>query len=230
MSNQYIDWDDVEKKEARGYDDNVDLGEVQDLGQTYVHTQKGTGDKTQFYIPKYLVRGYDGSTLWFNVGESQLRGFEMSGPPKDTDYRTRYSNKTTQPDIERRIPLIQERLNVQKRSVQEEAVITKEPTRETKTVEVPVRREELTIERRPSGGRTEATGKPVESPTEVRVPLEHEEISTSKTPEVKEEVVARKTPITETRRVTEELKGEKVRTGSNVATRNVGTVNDEDDE
>lgn len=38
---QVIEWDDVIKKEARGTND-ADLGEVQEIGQTYVLTQKGT--------------------------------------------------------------------------------------------------------------------------------------------------------------------------------------------
>jgi len=37
---QGIEWEDVIKKEARGTNDD-DLGEVQDIGQTYVVTQKG---------------------------------------------------------------------------------------------------------------------------------------------------------------------------------------------
>lgn len=227
MSNQYIDWEDTRKKEARGVDDGVDLGEVQDFGQSYVHTQKGTADKTQFYVPKYLVRGYDGDTLWFNVGESQLNEFAMDRPPVDNDYRTRYSTRNTQPDIERRIPLMQERLNVQKKPVREEVVITKEPIREQKTVEVPVKHEELTIERRPASGSTQATQGPVDSPTEVRVSLEHEEVEVSKTPEVKEELVARKTPVTETRRVTQEVKGERIRTGKNVKIRSQTEMEEE---
>ena len=36
-----IAWDDVIKKEARGAVDDSDFGEVQELGQQYVLTQKG---------------------------------------------------------------------------------------------------------------------------------------------------------------------------------------------
>lgn len=230
LSNQYIDWQDITKKEARGVDDNVDLGEVQDFGQSYVHTQRGLGNQTQFYIPKYLVRGYDGSTLWFNVTESQLNEFARDSPPQDTDYRNRYSSRSTESDVERRIPIMQERLNVQKRPVREEAVITKEPVREQKTVDIPVTREELTIERRPASESTQATRGPVDSPTEERIPLEREEVSVSKTPEVKEEIVARKTPVTETRRVTEEIRGERVSTtGQNISTKSKSSL-EEDEE
>lgn len=211
-----IDWQDTIKKEARGDSENVDLGEVQNLGQSYVHTQRGMGSKTQFYIPKYLVRGYDGSTLWFNVSEGQLNEFARDTPPSDQDYRSRYRSKEIeqrQPNIEQRIPLISERLDVKKRPVTEEAVITKEPVKETKTVEVPVRHEELTIERRPASGSTQTPSEgPVESSQDIRVPLEREEVDVSKSPEVREEVIAKKTPVTETRTVTDEVRSERVKT------------------
>ena len=61
-----IDWDDVIKKEVRGNNDE-DLGEVQEIGDTYVLTQKGMLQKVKFYIPKYLVEGYDGNVLRFRV-------------------------------------------------------------------------------------------------------------------------------------------------------------------
>jgi hypothetical protein len=57
---QSIAWDDVIKKEARGTVDDSDFGEVQEIGQHYVLTQKGMVSKDKFYIPKYLVQGYDG--------------------------------------------------------------------------------------------------------------------------------------------------------------------------
>jgi hypothetical protein len=64
MSNttESIAWDDVIKKEARGATDDSDFGEVQEVGQQYVLTQKGMVSKEKFYIPKYLVQGY-GSML-----------------------------------------------------------------------------------------------------------------------------------------------------------------------
>ena len=60
-SSKSIDWFELglSRKEARGLN-NYDLGEVQEVGQTYVVTQKGTIKKEKFYIPKYLAEGYDG--------------------------------------------------------------------------------------------------------------------------------------------------------------------------
>ena len=59
-----LNWSEVVKKEARGQN-KEDLGEVQDVGQNYVLVQKGMINKEKFYIPKYLVEGYDGKVLWF---------------------------------------------------------------------------------------------------------------------------------------------------------------------
>jgi hypothetical protein len=43
------------KKEARGLDKNEDLGEVQEIGQEFVVTEKGRLKKHKFYLPKYLL-------------------------------------------------------------------------------------------------------------------------------------------------------------------------------
>jgi hypothetical protein len=51
---QGIDWDDVIKKEARGINDE-DLGEVQEVGDTYVLVQKGLINKEKYYIPQNEV-------------------------------------------------------------------------------------------------------------------------------------------------------------------------------
>src|ERR687896_2612688 len=61
-----INWTEVIKKEARGKNDE-DLGEVQEIGDTYILVQKGLINKERFYIPKYLAEGYDGNALWFKV-------------------------------------------------------------------------------------------------------------------------------------------------------------------
>lgn len=81
-----IYWDEVIKKEAIGAEDDSDFGEVQDVGQHYVVTQKGLISKDKFYIPKYLVQGYDGSTLWFNGSENDLEGWKRDSPPDYNEY------------------------------------------------------------------------------------------------------------------------------------------------
>ena len=209
-TNESIAWDNIIKKEARGAVDDSDFGEVQELGQQYVLTQKGMVSKQKYYIPKYLVQGFDGDTLWFNASESDLEGWKRDSPPDNNEY-SNYKTQETPPDVETRIPLIEERLNVSKSTSTSEATITKEPVTETKTVEVPVTHEELTVERRsPSESSSSTTERPVQSKTDTKVQLNKEDVQVTKEPYVKEEVVVKKKPVTETRTVSDTVTSEKV--------------------
>lgn len=108
---QWIDWNSTIKKEARGVEDEYDLGEVQDVGASFIHTQKGITSKQQFYIPKYLVEGYDGNTLWFKITEALATEMIRDSPPADADYRAKYGAPDMRSDIEQRIPLIAGRID-----------------------------------------------------------------------------------------------------------------------
>jgi uncharacterized protein (TIGR02271 family) len=208
-TNESIAWDGVIKKEARGAVDDSDFGEVQEVGQHYVLTQKGMVSKEKFYIPKYSVQGFDGDTLWFNASQDQLQGWKRDSPPDHNEYSD-YKTQETPSDIETRIPLIEERLNVSKSTSTSEATITKEPVTETKTVEVPVTHEELKVERRPAGESSTTTERPVQSKTDTKVQLSKEDVQVTKEPFVKEEVVVKKKPVTETRTVSDTVTSEKV--------------------
>ena len=225
MSNSNnIDWDDVIKKEARGSDDE-DLGEVKETDGDYVIVQKGLINKEKFYIPKNMAESYDGSVLRFNISKEEVRNrFMGDSSPVDDQYSS-YSSSYADTEVrdkdtanvsketDTRVPLIEERVNVSKRESTEEATVTKEPVTETKTVEVPVTHEEVTIEKRPPMDRkyTSITSEsPVESKTEIKIPLKREEVEVTKQPYVKEEVVVKKKPVTETRQVSEEVRSEEV--------------------
>jgi uncharacterized protein (TIGR02271 family) len=209
MSDNSIGWDNIVKREARGITDDFDLGEVQEVGSDYIMTQKGMVNKERFYIPKYRAQGFDGDTLWFNVTRDEAESnFLRDSAPMAGEF-ARYRTSEAPADIETRIPVIEERMNVSKRTSTTEATITKEPVTETKEVEVPVTHEELTVERRPASGATTAES-PVQSKTEIKVPLTREEVQVTKEPHVKEEVVVKKEPVTETRNVSERVTSEKV--------------------
>ena len=224
MSNSNnIDWDDVIKKEARGSDDE-DLGEVKEIDEEYVLVQKGLINKEKFYIPKNMAESYDGSVLRFNISKEEIRNrFMGDSPPVADQYSSSYENAdvtekytaNVSKETDSRVPLIEERVNVSKRESTEEATVTKEPVTQTKTVEVPVTHEEVTIEKRPPKYRkyTSITSEsPVESKTEIKIPLKREEVEVTKQPYVKEEVVVKKKPVTETRQVNEEVRSETVGT------------------
>ena len=172
-----INWNDVIKKEARGKNDE-DLGEVQEVGDTYILVQKGLINKEKFYIPQNEVESYDGNILRFRLPEEDIKSkyLQDSPPLLSSAHSTNgiEENQAKQEESESS-PLIEEKLNISKREVTyKEATLIKEPVTETKTVEVPVTHEELIVERRPP---TEATTSqdelksPVTTKEEIKIPL-----------------------------------------------------------
>ena len=97
-----IKWDDIIKKEARGYEKGDDLGEVQEIGQEFVVTERGRLSKSRFYLPKALVAGFDGDVLWFNISEDEAEdNFKKDNPPKMGEYsRYKSASVTEQPDVQ----------------------------------------------------------------------------------------------------------------------------------
>jgi uncharacterized protein (TIGR02271 family) len=216
MSQQSIEWNDTIKKEARGPNDE-DYGEIQDIGNTYVHTKKGLVNKHDYYLPKYLAEGFDETKVYFRITQDDadtLFANENDLPPADEEYRRKYYDENPEreklaADIETRIPLMSERLRVNKSQTQTEQVLVKEQVTETKTIEVPVTHEELTVETREVTDDTARTGE--FSNEEIRVPLTSEHVTVTKEPYVKEEVVVGKKQVTDTEEVTEKLRSEKVK-------------------
>jgi uncharacterized protein (TIGR02271 family) len=207
---QGIDWDDVIKKEARGINDE-DLGEVHEVGDTYVMVQKGLINKEKYYVPQNEVESYDGNILRFKLSEEEIKSKYLGDSPP----LTRNTEKDDEEESEStRVSLVEERLNISKRDVTyKEATLVKEPVTETKTVEVPITHEELVVERRPASKSTTSTSDlkpPVTSKEEIKIPLKKEEVEVKKEPYVKEEVVLKKRRVTETKTITEEVKSERL--------------------
>ena len=90
------------------------------------------------------------------------------------------------------------------------ATIVKEPVRETKQMDVTLTHEELVLNRKPVTKPIRSYEKPVKIRTEIKIPLKREEIDSTKQSYVKEEVIAKKKPVTETQSVTEEVTSEKI--------------------
>lgn len=98
-------WGDLQGVEVRGVTEQVDLGRVQQVGKNYVLTEKGSVSKEKFYIPKYLVEGYDGRRLWFRVTEGQKVGFLRDQPPNYDEYLV-YRTREVPADIETHVRII----------------------------------------------------------------------------------------------------------------------------
>ena len=231
-----IPWNEIIKKEARGIDD-ADFGKIQSVDPEYVLTQKGIIDKEFFSFPKNLAQGYDGDRVWFKVTEEEARNSYMQSQNVDLldqgdsssnniETETTYDDNSlsnTKTEEEKIIPLMAEKLDIAKTEVVDEVIITKEPVKDTKTEQIPVMHEELTIEIRPvtndqssninnnnTSNEENEILKPVENKTHIRIPLKREEVEVSRTPYVKEEIVVKKKPVSETQTVTEELVSEKI--------------------
>lgn len=209
--NGNIDWDDVIKKEARGINDE-DLGEVQEVGDTYVLVQKGLINKEKYYVPQNEVESYDGNILRFKLSEEEIKSKYSGDSPPLT--RNTEKDDGEEESESTHVSLVEERLNISKRDVTyKEATLIKEPVTETKTVEVPITHEELVVERRPASKSTTSTSDlkpPVTSKEEIKIPLKKEEVEVKKEPYVKEEVVLKKRRVTETKTITEEVKSERL--------------------
>ena len=66
---------DVLKKEAKGTGD-ADLGEVKEVSDEYVITEKGVIDKDRFYIPKSRIIHVDGQFVWFGITEKEAKQYK----------------------------------------------------------------------------------------------------------------------------------------------------------
>ena len=217
-----IDWDNVIKKEAIGTD-GLDLGEVHEVGDTYIITQKGLLNKKRYHIPISSAESFDGDTLRLRVSESELKGFEETAGKKFEGYSS-FKSSDMSKELETKIPVMGENLEITKNITEDNVNIIKEPVMETKTVEIELTREMVTIERRPvdinysssdsSMPPSEKSLSPIEGPvesrTEISIPLKREEPVVTKKPYVKEEVIVKKKPVTETKTITEDITHENI--------------------
>ena len=218
-----INWKNVVKKEVIGTD-GLDLGEVAEIGDNFVVIQKGLFNKKRFIIPKSTAESFDGDTLRVKVNEHELAGYEETVDPAFKDY-SKFKSSDMSKEMETRIPVIGENLQVSKKVVEDKVDIIKEPIKETKTVEIDLTYEKVTIERIPinteetgiemSPGQTQGLGgsdieKPVSSRTQISIPLKREVPVIIKNPYVREEVVIRKKPVKETKTITSDVTNEAV--------------------
>jgi hypothetical protein len=83
-----IDWKDVIKKEARGLND-ADFGEVQEVSNGMVLTQRGIVKKVLFSIPQSVVESYDGEVLRFRLSEIEaVDKYQKLFEPKSVEIET----------------------------------------------------------------------------------------------------------------------------------------------
>ncbi len=210
-----IDWDNIVKKEAIGLN-GEDLGEVLEVGKNYVVTQKGIINKKRYYLPKKSIASFDGSVLKLNMTHNDLDGYKETEGQKFDGYSS-FKSSDMSKELETTIPVMGEDLQVSKRLIENKVKIIKEPVKEIKKIDIELTHEEIIIERIPvrntslSSIPTSSVEDPVQTKTELIIQLKREEPVIKKHSYVKEEVIIRKTPVTETRTITEVVVNERVK-------------------
>ena len=213
------DWDSIVGKNVKTVD-YQDAGKVigaVDNEDTIIISYEGPHSSYNYRVPKNRIQGFDGPDLLLSIARAEMADYEISDIQSYAAHLG--SIKTEKGGEERIIPIIEEKLNVSKKIMTDEATIIKEPVTETKTIEVSVMHEEIVIEKR--SATAEGNASTLENPpskttrTLIRVPLIHEVVKIKKEPYVRQEIVIRKKPRTETKTISDFVISEKVDTSSN---------------
>jgi uncharacterized protein (TIGR02271 family) len=218
------DWDSVKGKNVKTVD-YQHAGKVivaVDNEEAIIISSEGPHTSYNYRVPKGSVQGLDGPDLLLSIARAELADYEISDIE---NYAAQLKSiKTEKKDGEEEeitVPVIEEKLNISKKVLTDEVTIIKEPVTETKTIEVSLMHEEIVIEKRPPATAEEDNTTTLENPpskttrTEIRIPLIHENAKIKKEPRVKEEIIIRKKPRTETKTVSDFVIREKVDTSNN---------------
>ena len=69
-------WDDLLNKKASGVDD-CDLGEVQEVQEQFIVTEKGIINKKRYYLPKILIAGFDDHIIYFRIMKPESKRYRQ---------------------------------------------------------------------------------------------------------------------------------------------------------
>lgn len=214
------DWSSMIGKNVKTVD-YQDVGKVigsADNEDTIIISYESPHSSYNYRVPRQCVQGFNDPDVLLSIARAELADYEISDIQ---DYAAQLRNiKTEQKGGEEEItvPVIEEKLNVSKKIITEETIIIKEPISEATTVQVSVMHEEVIVEKRPvaeANASASENAPAMNTRTEIRVPLIHEVVKVKKEPYVKEEIVIKKKPRTETKTVSEFVTKEKVVTSNN---------------
>jgi len=80
-----IAWDEIIHKHVRAAD-NVDLGDVDKVGNEFIVVREGFANVHLYYIPKKYIIKYDGSSLWLNLSSTIASSkFERKNEPSEEE-------------------------------------------------------------------------------------------------------------------------------------------------
>jgi hypothetical protein len=84
----HIEWAEVIHKHVRAAD-NIDIGDVERVGNEFIVVRQGVAKVHLYYIPKACIINYDGSSLYLNVPSDFVRArFERDTEPTSEEIQT----------------------------------------------------------------------------------------------------------------------------------------------
>src|ERR671910_1021436 len=118
---------------------------------TIIISYEGPHSSYNYRVPKRYVQDFNYPDLLLSIARAELAEYEISDIQ---DYAAQLKSIKTEKkeggeEEEIIVPLIEEKLNVSKKVITDEATIIKEPVTKTKIIEVSVMHEEIDIEKRP---------------------------------------------------------------------------------
>src|SRR5918997_1185490 len=176
------DWSSIIGKNVKTVD-YQDVGKVvgsADNEDTIIISYESPHSSYNYRVPRQCVQGFNDPDVLLSIARAELADYEISDIQ---DYAAQLRNIRTEQkgggEEEITVPVIEEKLNISKKVITEEATIIKEPFMQTKILEVSVMHEEIVIEKRAAAseeGDTTAVEypPPKNTRTVIRVPLIHE--------------------------------------------------------
>ena len=97
-----IEWAEVIHKHVRAAD-NIDVGDVERVGNEFIVVRQGVAKIHHYYIPKACISNYDGSSLYLNVPSDFVRAkFERDTEPTSEEIQTLVREAGTRAEEQKR--------------------------------------------------------------------------------------------------------------------------------
>lgn len=202
--------------------DDEKIGQIEEVGETYLLLTKGLIFVKDVFVPFDAVTSVDASSrsVFVDVGKDEIDDRNWSSPPADSarvgedaggiGAASGFATKTTESDSIR-VPVHEEQLRASTERREAGSVdIRRDVVEERQEMEVPVTHEEVTVRRVPATGRAGTETGAFEDQGTIRIPVTAETVRVSKEPQVVEELEITKRPVTETQRVAETVRREQV--------------------
>ncbi|HEU5119661.1 MAG TPA: DUF2382 domain-containing protein, partial [Candidatus Nitrosocosmicus sp.] len=195
--------------------------------------------KKKYHLPISSVESFDGDLINLKISDSDLKSYEQSEKNNFEGYSA-FKSSDMSSELQTTIPLIDEKLDITKKTIEDNVKIIKESTKKTISEQIKLSYDTVTIIKRPvmidANALTEVSNRPIpitnpasiktitkredlveRDNAEIIVTLEREEPVITKRSFMREEIIVRKEPVIETKTITEELIHEQIKTNdSNV--------------